>query len=329
MKTNKILLFTLFIFLFSLLDVSHLFAETDGDETEISNSVSNEELYNGILNINNDIKVLNESNRDYIESIYREIPKNSSKLYILQIISALSEALIALSLTVFVVVFLLIAIKYYKIHTVKQTQIVGDEENKTSEVLSSEYNALKNKIDEIQLKLTPLTEKLESQIGEATRFETNLNNFQREMSDNKQKILSMENYVSSLKTDIDKDKEKLARKEEVEKEPIPVFNKWAQNPYRQLPEYFTYVTIIKPEFRTKQDFTDTDKETDWIRNTIGDKKYLFPNPNKIDGLSGPVDKFYNVVGTRKGQGSNSIKITNACQIKEGNFIEYKGELVLL
>jgi uncharacterized protein YlxW (UPF0749 family) len=332
MKTNKILLFRIFIFfvLISLFSESYLFAQTNGGEEDRDNSVSIKELNEEIAKLKNDIEELNESNRGYIELINKINSENASITHVLQIISSLSEALIALSLIVFIVFFLLLAIKYLKTH--KQTQIADVNETKQKEhstIAEADYNTLKNKIDEVRIKLTALTEKIETQIKEAARFETNLNSLRNEMSDNKQKILSMEAAVSSLKTDIDKDKEKLTRKEEIEKDPIAVFNKWAQNPSRPLPEYFSYVTIFKPEFRTKQDFTDTDKETDWIRNTIGEKKYLFPNPNKIDNLSGPIDKLYNVEGTRKGQGLNSIKIINACQIKEGNFIEYKGDLVLL
>jgi len=167
------------------------------------------------------------------------------------------------------------------------------------------------------------------QSSETSRFKNNLSSIQTEIADNKQKIKNMEANISSLEIDIDKVKEKYIMKEEVERDPVAVFNKWAQNPVLSLPQYFTYVTITKPETRTKLEFTDSGIETDWIRNTVGEKKCLFPNPKKIDNLSGPVDDLYKVSGTRKGLGTNSVKITNACQIKDGNFIEYKGELALL
>jgi hypothetical protein len=127
---------------------------------------------------------------------------------------------------------------------------------------------------------------------------------------------------------MDKNREKLAKKELVESDPVAAFNQWAQNPYFPLPPYFTYVANVRPEFRTKQVFTDTNTETEWIKNTIGEKKYLFPNPNKIDNISGPIDKLYKVTGIRKAKGTNSVKVTEACQIREGNFIEYQGELML-
>ncbi|MHC6202380.1 hypothetical protein ACYULU_04205 [Breznakiellaceae bacterium SP9] len=112
---------------------------------------------------------------------------------------------------------------------------------------------------------------------------------------------------------------------------VDAFNQWAKDTQQPLPPYFTYVYVnnAKLELRKKQEFTDTTVETAWIRNTSGDKKYFFPNPNWIGNHSGILDDIYRVTGTRKAKGANCVKITKACQIDKDNVIEYKGELTLL
>jgi prefoldin subunit 5 len=318
-----------FVIILSIFGVVNLVAQSDDmgefvPTSEFKTTVDKFEA--SISGIEENIEKLKETTGDY-----KSLLEKTLKLPIWQIISAISEALIALFILGAVV---LLVLKKAPFHASpddapKEHPIVVEPKDVAHEVLVAEFNTLKDKIDDIQSQLRRLTDKIDSQSREASCFESNLTSFQTEMADNKQKIRNMEDTVSSIKTGIDKDIEKRTRREEVESDPVAVFNKWAQTPRLSLPLYFTYVVILKLEFRMKQEFTKTTVEADWIINTIGEQKYIFPNPNKIDSLSGPVDKLYKVIGTRKSPGANLVKITNACQIKEGNFIEYQGELQLM
>lgn len=311
-------------------------SNVQGKITEIENDLSstknhfNEEI-TGVKKDIEDLKDSFQKTSNVTDENYRSLLEKTSEIHIFRMISAVSEALIAVCMLGIFVLFLLI--KVFHIipdnSEVKTDKAPGSESKSLTPELVTEIDSLKFKLDNIQSQLKRFQDSLDLQSGESSRFKDNLSSFQTEMQDNKQKIKNMEADISSLKTDINKDMEKRIRKEEVESDPVAVFNNWAKNPSPSLPQYFTYVKIPKLDFRTKQEFSDTNTETDWIRNTVGEKKYLFPNPNKIDSLSGSVDKLYKVVGIRKSLGANSVKITIACQIKEGNFIEYQGELVLM
>jgi hypothetical protein len=273
------------------------------------------------------------------QKFLKDLSSNVSKLQVWQFIHAISAVFITLFLAGLV---LLLLLKQLKLHVViddghkalseeklSKEHFLAEEPRNTSPGISPvEFNMLKNKLDNMQFQLRQLTDKMDSQAGDTSRLKGDLTSFQSTMEDFRQRIKDTDAAFSLLRTDIDKNREKLAKKELVESNPVAAFNQWAQNPHLPLPPYFTYVTNVKPEFRTKQAFTDTSTETEWIRNTAGEKKYLFPNPNKIDNISGPIDKLYKVTGIRKAKGSNSIKVTEACQIIEGNFIEYQGELIL-
>ena len=300
---------------------------------EIENDLSSTKNHfnEEITSVKTDIEDLKDSfqkTSDVTNENYRNLLKKTSEIHTFRMISAVSEALIAVCMLGIFTVFLLIKV-FHIIPEIKNDKAPGSESENLTPELGTEIDSLKFKLDNIQSQLKRFQDSLDLQSGESSRFKDNLSSFQTEMQDNKQKIKNMEADISSLKTDINQDMERRIRKEEVESDPVAVYNNWAKNPSPSLPQYFTYVKIPKLDFRTKQEFSDTNTETDWIRNTVGEKKYLFPNPNKIDSLSGSVDKLYKVVGIRKSLGANSVKITNACQIKEGNFIEYQGELVLI
>jgi peptidoglycan hydrolase CwlO-like protein len=345
MKTSKTLFVKrlCFVIVFSLFRVFALYAQ-DGPGTSEQNlegelSLFRKEYESKITVIKSNINRL-EKSIEATENSLDRLSSSVSKSQIWQIVSAVSAALIVLLLLAFVVLLLLKKLRFYavvedapKSKSEKKTRkehLLPEESDAVLRGNSSiEFAAFKQELDETQLQLRRLTDKVDSQSKDTSRFQNDLISFQKEMADFKQRIKSTSDTVSLLRTDIDKNREKLARKELVENDPVVVFNQWAQNPHLPLPQYFTYVTNVKLEFRTKQDFSDTNTETDWIRNTVGEKKYLFPNPNKIDNLSGPIDKLYKVVGTRKVKGANSVKVTSACQIKEGNFIEYQGELLLM
>jgi peptidoglycan hydrolase CwlO-like protein len=346
MEKNKMLYLRRlsFIIILSIFGVITLFAENDGGGTdgaepsEVNDSVSTYKSETTISETKENIKNIEKSLQE-IAGAYRSLLEKTLKVPIWHIISVISQALIAVSILGAVVLLVLKKTIFSTIPGMpeagfsafpqKESPVVAEPKGVAPEVSAAEFDTLKDKLGAIESQLRQLTGKIDSQSKDASRFESDLTSFQKEMTDNKQKIRNTEASVSSLKTSLDKEIEKRARKEEVESDPVAVFNKWAQSPRLPLPLYFIYVAVLKLEFRTKQEFTDTHTETDWIRNTIGEKKYIFPNPSKIDSLSGPVDKLYKVVGTRKGLEANTVKIIDACQIKEGNFIEYQGELQLM
>jgi predicted nuclease with TOPRIM domain len=338
-----------FIIILAILGTACLFAQRSGGtgksepDTNVQKEISDikdnlssmENRLNGeIDNVKKDIDNLQEvikKKTDDAADNYKKLFEKTSKVYFFQMISAISVALIAVLILGAFVFFLLIKV----FHIIpdkpeaKKDAAPGAESKNVISDLVEEINSLKYKFENIQSQLRQFSDKTDLQSGETSRFKDNLSSIRTEMEDNKLKIKNMEAVISSIKNDIDKDKEKNTRKEETERDPVAVFNKWSQNPGPSLPPFFTYVTITtKPETRTNLVFNNSVLETDWIRNTVGENKCLFPNPKKIDNLSGPVDDLYKVVGTRKGLGANSVKITKACQIKDGNFIEYKGELML-
>jgi peptidoglycan hydrolase CwlO-like protein len=349
MEKNKTLFWgrLFFIILLSLFSFSLLYAqETNGagksnNETANENkSVSQEQFDTEISNIKNDLDALEKEFFQGTRAFFNDVSKKISQPQIWHIVLSVSAALISVTLLAF---FVLLLLKILKFHAVaanvpkyefdgklqREHSVIEESRSTPAGISPAEFSMIKHRLDTVQFQLRELTDKVASQSKEAAYLNSNLTSLQSEVTDFKRKLKNSEDAFSSLKTDMDKNREKLARKEQVESDPVAAFNQWSQNPYLPFPQYFTYVTNVKLEFRTKQEFIDTGTETDWIRNTIGEKKFLFPNPNKIDSLSGPVDKLYKAVGIRKGKGANSVKVTNACQIKEGNFIEYQGELTFM
>jgi len=325
-----------FAVIFILFGAYNLYAQNDSSNSEQKpdNDIKTETVIPALEEnfslLNNNIGKLRASSERLSDSV--------SKFQIWQVISAVSLALIALILLSGSVVFLwmnrLKLSQFFgagqKLANEKQIKDRFDESKPASSgIMPSEFNELKYKFDDIQYQITRLDDEIKRQSKITLQFQNDLTFLKTEMSDLKQTMVNANSNFSSLKTEIEKNREKLIRKEQVERDPVYVFNQWAQNPHLPLPEYFTYVNITKLEFRIKQEFFDTRTETEWIRNTISERKYLFPNPNKINNLSGPIDKFYKVTGTRKAEGLNSIKIINPCEIKEDNYIEFQGNLLIL
>jgi uncharacterized protein YukE len=347
MQKNRTLLVRrlYFIVIFSLFGALGLYAEGDPSASEPNSgdgqSVSTKEFEGKITDLEKDISELKIYIKTMVESSLDTINKSISKPQIWQIIIAVSAAFIAFLLLGVIILALLrksifsaavdVPTKPADEKPVKEDQPLEKSSNVSPGISSSEFNTLKNKLEDQRYLIDELRKKVMSQSEDALRFRGDFTSFQTEMAGFKQAIKSTNDAVSSLKTDIDKNREKFAMKEQVERDPVVVFNQWAQNPHSPIPQYFTYIANVKLEFRTKQDFVDngSNNPTDWIKNTIGEKKYLFPNPNKIDNLSGPIDKLYKVTGMRKAKGTNCVEIISPCQIKEGNFIEYQGELRLM
>ena len=110
---------------------------------------------------------------------------------------------------------------------------------------------------------------------------------------------------------------------------LKIFNDWAREPKTRPPSQFTFADG-ELKLREKQSIKETGNSSSlWIINKSGAIKYLFPNPNAIDGIGGDIDPVYTVTGTRKAKGKNKINVLKACEIKDDGWIEYKGELNLL
>jgi hypothetical protein len=110
---------------------------------------------------------------------------------------------------------------------------------------------------------------------------------------------------------------------------IESFNAWAKNPGSSLPPQFNYAEGDL-KLREKQNIqSSSTNNAAWIMNKSGSTKYVFPNPNAIDQLSGKIDTLYTVTGNRRARGQNKVNIQNACVIKEDGWIEYKGALTLI
>jgi regulator of replication initiation timing len=110
---------------------------------------------------------------------------------------------------------------------------------------------------------------------------------------------------------------------------LKIFNDWAREPKTKPPSQFTFAEG-ELKLRENQNIKETGNNNSlWIINKSGSIKYLFPNPNAIDGIGGDIDPVYTVTGTRKAKGQNKINVLKACEIKDDGWIEYKGELILL
>jgi hypothetical protein len=350
MEKNKTLFWgrLSFVILLSLFCVAGLYAQENGGAGELNSEkqmpaseipVSQERFDAEISSIKNNVNALGKSLQE-TKGLFNDISKKNSQPQIWQVFLSVSVVLISVTLLAFFVLLLLKILKFYTIvanapksefdgKSQREHPAVEESWSASAEISSAEFNVLKKKLNDMQYQLKAQEDKLNTQSKDTARLDSDFTSLHSEIADFRRKFRNSEEAFSLLKADMDKNREKLARKEQVESDSVAAFNQWAQNPHLPLPQYFTYVANVKLEFRIKQEFTDTGTETDWIRNTIGERKFLLPNPNKIDSLSGPVDKLYKVAGIRKGKGANSVKVTNACQIKEGNFIEYQGELTLV
>jgi len=112
-------------------------------------------------------------------------------------------------------------------------------------------------------------------------------------------------------------------------DPIDLFNIWAKNPGSRLPSGFSYVRE-EPKMRASQVLTETTVDTaKWIINKIGEKKYLFPNPNSFDPMTDISRMYAMSVDGLKPKGQNRIQVIKACEMTDSGFINFPGELVLL
>jgi uncharacterized repeat protein (TIGR02543 family) len=111
--------------------------------------------------------------------------------------------------------------------------------------------------------------------------------------------------------------------------PKDAFNSWAANPASPLPKAFYYIAGDVLEVRTNFTINESSNpESKWIVNREGTTKYLFPNPNTFNQITNL--SLYDMNNEKlKGRWQNRIRIIKACEIKDGGFIEFKGELEIL
>jgi hypothetical protein len=110
--------------------------------------------------------------------------------------------------------------------------------------------------------------------------------------------------------------------------PAEAFNLWSASPYGPLPEVFYYIEG-KMNIRTKRDIKESMKDTLWITNRKGQKKYLFPNPNLFDQMTNIMELYKMDQSKLKGKGQNKLKIITPCEMTKDGFVEFAGELELL
>jgi hypothetical protein len=110
---------------------------------------------------------------------------------------------------------------------------------------------------------------------------------------------------------------------------LDAFNRWAANPVpRTLPSGFAYA---EGEFkiRSKNDYKPaSSSESKWIVNTRGGKKYLLPNPLSFNQLTN-ISELYHMDMSRLQPANNKIKIVKPCELLDGGYINYPGELTIL
>jgi len=110
---------------------------------------------------------------------------------------------------------------------------------------------------------------------------------------------------------------------------IKIFNEWAAHPISIIPSEFAYL-IGDFRIRTKQqELSETQEETKWIINRVGEKKYLLPNPNFFDQMTNISELYKMDLNMLKVKGKNKINIITPCEISSSGFIELPGELKFL
>jgi hypothetical protein len=110
---------------------------------------------------------------------------------------------------------------------------------------------------------------------------------------------------------------------------VESFNIWAANPTGPLPDGFTFLEGDPVMEGFQYHMTETSKETKWITNRNGLKKYLFPNPNFCDTKT-KITMFYKMdleSVLRVKPSGNKIKIKRPCEIYDS--IIFPGKLELL
>ena len=107
------------------------------------------------------------------------------------------------------------------------------------------------------------------------------------------------------------------------------YNTWAAQPAAILPSVFYYLKTDMT-IRTSQNIDDeSSSPTKWITNRIGEKKFLFPNPNSLDDRTDITSLYTYDLALLKPKGQNRIKIISPCEMMNNGFIQLPGEFQLI
>ena len=206
-----------------------------------------------------------------------------------------------------------------------------EEANKSiireNEILKKEKKDLLEEIDKLKDSNRTLKNRLELKLKEIpndSKTNTNTdNNYIRQngIFNQKPKVLFVEN--ENLKKE-----DNFLFKKDTSSSIIDTFNRWASNPNSNLPQTFYYLKG-DVKIRTNMQLVASNIPTKWIVNSVGETRYLFPNPNTFDDRT-DISQIYNMdLNALKLKGQNRIKIIKACEMTDKGFVEFKGELQLL
>jgi len=179
----------------------------------------------------------------------------------------------------------------------------------------NDQNSLKGVLEFLLKRINEFDAKLSEQKKEIEQLKRQLNTQQQSSKSSDYSTSIIKNNQQDIVSSSDKT--------------IDLFNTWSKNPRSLLPFQYNYAEGDLKLREKQKILSSSSKNATWIINKSGPVKYIFPNPEAIDQLSGKIDVLYTVTGNRRARGQNKVIIQNACVIMEDGWIEYKGELNLL
>jgi len=212
-----------------------------------------------------------------------------------------------------------------KCYLISTTEYLNNRINNIHPVVDNLLSESKNRESQYQKNLRDLKDLS----GKISEIQIKINNLTVENKKLKEEIEQLKEKKSNVSVTASIEDNKRSSVSIPADNTIKIFNDWAREPITRPPSQFTFADG-ELKLREKQNIKETSNINSlWIINKSGTIKYLFPNPNAIDGIGGDIDPVYTVTGTRKAKGQNRINILKACEIKDGGWIEFKGELSLL
>jgi uncharacterized repeat protein (TIGR02543 family) len=199
--------------------------------------------------------------------------------------------------------------------------------------IDEKINAVEEKYDNVEQKFAGYDSILEKQSHQFSSIErSSFGSSQENVSGLKKEIAGIQNRMWEIEKKVHILNEQKIITQGIASGNLDVkdaFNHWAKNPSLPLPPEAFYYVEGDMKILTKREIKESARETMWITNRKGDKKYLFPNPNLFDQMTSIFD-LYKMDPTRlKGRGQNKIKIITPCEMAKNGFVEFPGELELL
>jgi hypothetical protein len=225
---------------------------------------------------------------------------------------------------------------YFKEYQRKQEDIVNRTQKQYSDLVQA-YNELKNNFIKMQQENTNLqTFYKKAQITfkhhqiEIKKLKDDNDDLERQIKELKDRNLVLEQQKTQSSLPSAKPQSlSVPVSDSVDTNILNNFNRWGRNPVNAvLPPDFKY---IKGEMKSRceQPLDISDEVENWLINTAGTKRYLFPNPRLFDELTN-IDGFYKMDKNRlKEKGKNKIQIIKPCEISGKGWVSYPGELELL